>query len=118
MSDSAKDLVYKVYHEIFNKRQPQLCDTLFDENCTLHLRRKEAIHGRDQYKKYVEKWLQENPDLKYDIQDIVAEGNKVAVRWEEHDTSKDLHSRAQIFLIIVDNKVMEGWEVWENLKKD
>lgn len=118
MSDSAKDLVNKIYHELLNKRQLQLCDSLFDENCVLHLRRNSAIRGRQHYKNYLEKWFKTNPDLRYDVRDIVAEGNKVAVRWEEHDTSKDLHSRAQIFLIITDNKVTEGWELWENLKEE
>ncbi len=118
MSDSPKDIAYKIYHDLLDKRQLQLCDTLFDENCVLHLRRAKALHGRDQYKKYLEKWLQENPDLKYDVKDIIAEENKVAVRWEEHDTAKDLHSRAQIFLHITNNKVTEGWEIWENLTEE
>jgi len=110
MPVNAKDLVHKIYNEMWNTHQFQLCDSLLDPRFVLHLP-KISLHGREAYKEAARHWLEKYPDIHYDVQDIVAEGNKIAIRWEGRDKSKDFFYKGQTFLLISNNKVKEAWEV-------
>lgn len=110
MAEKNRDLVHKIYNEMWNARQFQLCDTLLDENFLLHLL-KTSLRSRNEYKKAAKDWLEKYPHIHYDVKDIVAEGNKIAVRWEGSDKSKNFSYKGQTILLIINNKVKEAWEV-------
>jgi predicted ester cyclase len=113
MSEKARDLVHKIYSDMWNPRQFQLCDTLLDENFLLHLL-KTSLQSRGQYKKAAQDWIRKYPNIHYDVKDIVAEGNKIAVRWEGSDKSKNFSYKGQTFLLIINDKVKEAWEISQN----
>lgn len=113
---NSQELVLKIFNEVLNKRQFQLCNTLFDENCTSFLRGKISFSNSADYKDYLKKWFEANPDLKYEVKDIITQSNKVAVRWKESDPSKNFFSNAQAFFLISGDKVKEMWEVCEEAR--
>ncbi len=110
MSEKARDLVHKISNEMWNAQQFQLCDTLLDKHFLLHLP-KTSLHGRDAYKQATKNWLEKYPNIHYEVKDIVAQENKIAVRWEGHDKAKDFSYKGQTFLLINNSKVKEAWEI-------
>jgi predicted ester cyclase len=64
----------------------------------------------------VEEWREElakSPDLRHTIEDIIAEGDKVAyrwtMRWTNQETGKQEAYRGITFMRIADGKIVEDW---------
>ncbi|HAJ59502.1 MAG TPA: ester cyclase [Cyanobacteria bacterium UBA11369] len=84
------------------------------------------ICNRDQLKAFLRSELETFPDAKESIEDMLAEGDKVAVRQRFQGTQKGWMGKyppsgkkmiADYLAIyrIQDNQIVEAWAVWDNL---
>ena len=85
MSEANKALIRRIFDEVFNKRQHQLVPELYCDDCVGHDPANAAdIVGHDNLIKLLEGYATAFPEHRYEILDLVAEGDKVAVRWCVH----------------------------------
>lgn len=87
MSEANKALVRRVIEEVFGEGKIDLIDELYAPTCKSHdPANPDGSHDTDELKKVHGMYRAAIPDLKYVVDDIFAEGDKVAVRWTASGT--------------------------------
>ena len=83
-----KALVRRYYEEVLTKRDPAHVDELFASNYEYHFpdAPPKLPSGLEGFKQFVPKFLSAFPDLKIEIEDQIAEGDKVVTRFLAHGT--------------------------------
>lgn len=87
MSEQNKAIVRRIVEDYWNKRNPALAGELFAANCSLHTPDGDSkgVEGMAQiYDAYATAF----PDFRITVEDTVAEGDRVAVRYSFAGTHK------------------------------
>jgi len=117
-----KDAIRRLF-EVLNKHNPALLDKFYAPdyvNHTLQLR------GLESLKQFAAMMFKAFPDFHETIEDMMAEGGKVCVRYEVMGTNtgefrglaptgKKVTYEAVCIYRIVDGKIAEGWHVYDFL---
>lgn len=85
MLESNKALVRRFYDEVFNQHRLEAFDDLADSGFVSNISGNRTINS-SQYKQALAASLAAMPDLKVDIDDQIAEGDKVVTRWTARGT--------------------------------
>jgi steroid delta-isomerase-like uncharacterized protein len=89
MSAENKSLARRALDELWTKGNLAAVDQLYSEKCVFHdLGSPDDIRGRDGLKQFARMYRTACPDLQCTVEDVVAEGDKVAVRWVSRGTHK------------------------------
>ena len=85
MSDTNKNVVRRLFDEVWNKGQQQIADELFAPTYTHHdSSTPDAGRGPESEKKRVAIYRNAFPDLRLTVEDLTAEGETVNARWSCH----------------------------------
>jgi steroid delta-isomerase-like uncharacterized protein len=125
-TEANKALARRVLEEMFNKGNLDVADELLapdyvDHDPTLP----EDVHGPEGFKQYVATYRAAFPDLHVQIEDQIAEGDRVATRWTgtgTHNgelagiapTGKRVTLPGMEIVRIVNGKLVEGWESYDS----
>jgi steroid delta-isomerase-like uncharacterized protein len=127
MSDTNKNVVRRLFDEVWNKGQQQIADELFAPAYTHHdASTPDTGRGPDGEKRRVAIYRTAFPDLRLTVEDLTAEGETVTARWSCQGTHQgDLNGiaptgkRVTISGISVarftNGKMVEGWVNWDAL---
>jgi steroid delta-isomerase-like uncharacterized protein len=127
MSEGNKNVVRRLFEEVWNKGNLPVTDELFAPNYTHHDSSTPDLgRGPESEKKRATLYRTAFPDLRLTIEDIIAEGETVMARWSCRGTHKgDLSGIAPTgkqFTIsgvsiarIANGKMAEGWVNWDAL---
>jgi steroid delta-isomerase-like uncharacterized protein len=89
MSDENKAVVRRLYLELWNQRKPELADELLAPSHALNEPNLSgASIGPEAYKRQYTRFLTGFPDLRFTIEDMVCEDDKVVVAWIISGTHK------------------------------
>jgi steroid delta-isomerase-like uncharacterized protein len=91
MSADNKAIVRRLYEEVWNKRKVELLDELISPSHALHLQDPQLSPsqiGPEGYKREVARFVTGFPDLRFTVEDTVAEDDMVAVSWIISGTHK------------------------------
>jgi steroid delta-isomerase-like uncharacterized protein len=87
MSAENKSLARRAMEELWTKGDLTVIDQLYSDDCVFHdLGSPEDIHGRDGLKQYARMYRTACPDLQCTVEEVMAEGDKVALRWVSRGT--------------------------------
>ena len=100
MSEEVKALIRRLVEEVYNEGKLDVVDELVAPDLFDHAAVPEHQHGIDGFK-HVMEWVRgTSSDVHYDIDDIIAEGEKVAVRMTQSGTHtspiRDIPSPANV----------------------
>jgi len=127
MSDANKNVVRRLFEEVWNKGNLPVADELFAENYSHHdSSTPEFGRGPASEKKRANLYRTAFPDVRLTVEDIIAEGETVTARWSCKGTHKgDLGGIAPTgkhFTIsgisiarFTNGKMVEGWVNWDAL---
>src|ERR1700704_6448566 len=127
MSEQNKAIVRRLFEELWNKGNLSVADQLFTPNYAHHdPSTPDFGRGPESEKKRATLYRTAFPDLRLTIEDIIAEGETVMVRWSCRGTHKgDLSGIAptgrQVTISGVSiacftgGKMSEGWVNWDAL---
>ena len=127
MSDANKNVVRRLFEEVWNKGNLPVADELFAENYSHHdSSTPEFGRGPGSEKKRATLYRTAFPDVRLTVEDIIAEGETVTARWSCKGTHKgDLRGIAPTgkqFTIsgisiarFTNGKIVEGWVNWDAL---
>ena len=127
MSDANKTLVRRLFDEVWNKGHQQVADELFAQNYNHHDSSTPDLgRGPDSEKKRVALYRNAFPDIRFTVEDLIAEGESVTARWSCHGTHKgELNGIAPTgrqFTIsgisvarFTNGKMIEGYVNWDAL---
>jgi predicted ester cyclase len=87
-TEENKALCRRITEEIWNKKNLALVDELIDSNWVTHGTGGMEFKGREGFKQYVTTTITAFPDFHLTIDDMVAEGDKVAMRLTARGTHK------------------------------
>jgi steroid delta-isomerase-like uncharacterized protein len=127
MSDTNKTVVRRLFDEVWNKGHQQIADELFAQNYNHHDSSTPDLgRGPESEKKRATLYRNAFPDIRFTVEDLVAEGESVTARWSCRGTHKgDLNGIAPTgkqFTIsgisvsrLSNGKMVEGWVNWDAL---
>ena len=113
MSDSAsknKALMRRVYEEMWNKGKPALAVEIFEQPAGVE--------------RFVSQFLLSFPDLQHTVEEMIAEGDQIAVKFSSHGThtgqwqgfaptGKSIHYTGMTLARIAGGKVSEHHTWWD-----
>jgi steroid delta-isomerase-like uncharacterized protein len=83
--DDAKQLINRFVDELWNERRLDVADAIFAEDCVTHQLRSGAPagavpRGPRAIKEHVAGWIASFPDLRFSIEQMVSEGDRVVMQ--------------------------------------
>jgi predicted SnoaL-like aldol condensation-catalyzing enzyme len=118
--EAAKALVRQYFHRLLNEKDLSACDEMLSGDYVDHDAPPDAPPGPQSVKEFVAGFLGEYPNLRVNIVDIIAEGNKVAARlvWRgSHRESGDEFHQMGIVILRLDDqgRLAERWSAYKSL---
>ncbi|WP_316809907.1 ester cyclase [Pedobacter heparinus] len=119
-----KELLKRFYKQVYVEWNMKMADEMLSPNFVSHDWRQSLGKGPKAFRNYYSVFNKAVPDAKYEVQDILADGDRVAVRWEMHGTYQrafpgiDIPAAGQAVTLkgvaiyrVENNKLMERWVV-------
>lgn len=118
-TEQNKRIVRRIPDEVVNQRDLDALDEIFTEDAVDHSPVGES-QGRESIKEGFEMLLRAFPDFAVTVDDIIAEGDTVAVRLTERGThegefmgidptGQEVEFQAMVFFRLEDGKIAERW---------
>lgn len=119
-----KSIALRYIEEMHNKRNPDVADELFSDECKIHLG--QATFDSENYKNMILRHSDTFPDITTTVDDLIAEGDKVVVRWTSRFTHQDkfmgvdptykqIKVSGMSIYRINQGKIAEIWISWDRL---
>jgi steroid delta-isomerase-like uncharacterized protein len=127
-AEGNKAVIRRLIEEVYNEGNLDVVDELMAPDIFDHVAVPEHQHGMDGFK-HVMEWVREfSSDVRYDIDDIIAEGEKVAVRMTQSGTHtgavRGILPTGKSFSVdyvhwfrLANGKVAEMWAVRDDLTR-
>jgi steroid delta-isomerase-like uncharacterized protein len=127
MSMENKAIVRRLYEEVWNKRRVELVDELMSPSHAMHNNHvPDSCIGPEAYKREVARFMTGFPDLRFNVEDVVSENDKVAVSWTISGThtgefrgisptGKKVSIEGITINHIADGKIMDSYVNWDAL---
>ena len=123
-----KRLARRWFAQVWNRQRAEVIDQLFAPTGVAHGKGADgsAARGPDAFKPYHAAYLNAFPDLRIQVEDVVAEGRKVAVRWTATGThrgdalgfaatQRPMRMSGMTFVVVRNGKIVEGWDSYDSL---
>jgi len=118
----ARELGRRWFEEVWNQRNDGVIDELLAADAYGHTESGE-FRGPKGFREMQAVFLSALPDVRIEIEDILADGDRAAVRWRARGTHsgeglglaashKEIDIRGTSWLIARDGKIVEGWDTW------
>jgi steroid delta-isomerase-like uncharacterized protein len=126
MSQQNKALAQRYVEEVFTRRNLAALDDLLHPDYVWHGPGGEEVRGAQGARQMMEMYLGAFPDLEMNIDDIVAEGDRVVLRWTGRGTHKGPLAGAApsgravsvsgiVITRVQDGRMAEDWEQFDQL---
>lgn len=79
-AEENKVIIQRAYDELWNERNVDVVDELVAENFLNHAAPPDRQRGRQGLKNVVRMFETASPDFRYEVEDVISEGEKVAMR--------------------------------------
>jgi steroid delta-isomerase-like uncharacterized protein len=125
MSNPKVELARRWFEEVWNQRRTATIDELLTPDSVGHLESGDVI-GIDEFKRIHAAFLSAFPDLKVEVEAIVADADDVVIRWRATGrhagdgfgvkaTQERVSFRGITWHRYKNGKLTEGWDSWNHL---
>jgi steroid delta-isomerase-like uncharacterized protein len=108
-----KAIIYREEEEVWNQRNLETIESLYSPNFINHDTGFPDVRTREDFKQF---WMmvgEVTQDYRLTIDDMIAEGDKVAVRWSSHfiekSSTKPVTNKGIVIYRLADGKIVESW---------
>jgi predicted ester cyclase len=123
MTDSERDLGRRWFEQVWNQRRREAIAEMLTPDAVLHESGIDSI-GPEGFYPFYDRLRATFPDLHVDVEDTIAEGDKICVRWSctaKHTggglgiapTGVTIHVTGISILRAAGGKLVEGWQNWD-----
>ncbi len=122
MSEANKDLMRTWFEKVWNQKSAAAIDEMYKPGGRAHgfPQADSVLEGPEDFKVIHRNFCEAFPDILVTVEDTIAEGDKVAVRWTAtmthlgdslgiKATKKQVVLSGSTIVIIKDGKISEGW---------
>jgi predicted ester cyclase len=110
------------FEDVWSKRRDDLVDELMTPDSIGHVEGGE-YRGPEGFRQMREMFLSALPDVHIDVEDVISDGDRAAVRWRARGTHTGhgfgfapTHERIDVrgttWLVVHGDKIVEGWDTW------
>jgi steroid delta-isomerase-like uncharacterized protein len=127
-ADENIQLIRRWFEEVWNEGRMETVHELFSKDGVARGQRgaQGEIRGPEEFVKFVREIRGAFPDIKVKVEDVFGAGDKVVLRWSgtmTHQgdalglpaTGRSVRSTGITIARIVDGKIVEGWDSWDQL---
>ena len=125
MPQGSRALTIRILQEIWNAKNPSLIDELYSNHCVIHTPDGE-VHGIEGSKRLYHTYTSAFPDIQFEIEEIVAEGNTASAQLVATGTHRgalgDIPASGNFvkvanncFFRFADGKLVRQKGVWDSL---
>lgn len=122
-----KTVVCRIVEDLFNTGDAGIADKDFAADYIDHSASNSQMRGTENVRRFIESWRAAFPDTRSAVDDIVAEGDRVAVRWTTHATHRGefmgvAPTGRQVavgwfgMFRLSDGRVVESWDTFNALE--
>jgi len=122
-ADDMKSIVRQYLESLYNRGEAEAADAIIDPDVVFH-EPSQAIHGREALKARAVTFRTAFPDLRVEIDDVLAEDDRVATRWTLHGThggefaglaatGKSVYVSGITIWRIAGGKIREAWSHYD-----
>jgi steroid delta-isomerase-like uncharacterized protein len=115
-----KAIAHRLFEEVSANKNLAVIDEIIDQNITVRGARGSIVSSRDEYKQFIVSLHEAFPDVKHTVEELIAEGDKVMVRWRWRGTHQGTYVgidatgkyadfQGITILKIVSGKIVEDW---------
>ncbi|MDP9193259.1 MAG: ester cyclase [Acidobacteriota bacterium] len=119
----AREVGRRWFEEVWNARRDECVEELLSPDSRGHIQGGE-YRGPEGFREMQRVFLSALPDVHIEIEDILAEGNRAAVRWRATGThrgdglgfppsGRTIDVRGTTWLVVENGKAIEGWDTWD-----
>ena len=119
----AREVARRWFEEVWNARRDECVEELLAADSCGHIQGGE-YRGRDGFREMQRGFLAALPDIHIEIEDILAEGNRAAIRWRARGThtgdglgfppsGRTIDVRGTTWMVVENGKAIEGWDTWD-----
>jgi steroid delta-isomerase-like uncharacterized protein len=120
MSTENKALVRRWFEEVWNQKRKESIKEMFAADGIAHGLAGDVVRGPEGFAAFHEAFVGGFPDLRVAVEDVVAEGDRVAIRWRVAGTLKGpglgvaptnrpMSVTGMSFVRIRGGQIVEGW---------
>jgi steroid delta-isomerase-like uncharacterized protein len=125
--ETNKAIVRHLFEVVWNEAQLDAIERKWAADVVFHIRGRANAVGPDRLKQQVLSWRKAFPDFRFIVEDIIGEGDRVAIRvrftgthtgadwFGLSPTGKQIDVTEMMFFRIQDGKVLEAWEDYDEL---
>ena len=110
------------FDEVWNQRRDDSIDELMAPDSTGHIEGGEQ-RGPDDFRKMRSMFLAALPDVRIEVEDVISDGERAAVRWRAVGThagdgfgfpatKQHVHVRGTTWMTVRNGRIVEGWDTW------
>ena len=116
MSDTNKTLIRRVYYDLMNGRRLELADEFYSPNfVSRDPAFPKSTKGPEGIKELLRQLDRQSPGHMYSVEDVFAEGDRVAVRWKvEGPLPAKFEIRGISICRIQGGKIADTWQHWDS----
>jgi steroid delta-isomerase-like uncharacterized protein len=127
-TETNKAIVRRMYEQVWSKHQVDLVEEFYTEDTILHAASFPSRSGLEAVREDVAMMLNVYPDIQVAEEDMIAEGDKVVVRWTMRathqgellgipPTGKQVTTTLIIIYRLVNGKIAEEWLLNDDLSE-
>ncbi|MCC9607458.1 ester cyclase [Blastopirellula sp. JC732] len=121
--EQVKALARRWFEEVWNQRRDEAIQELAAHDAIAHLESGVVINGAEVFKSFRDNLLAALPDMKVEVEAVIADGDAAVVRWNfvgSHKgegfgfkpTGRTIQARGLTWFRFEDGKIVEGWDSW------
>ena len=127
-ADENTQLMRRWFQEVWNEGRIETVHDLFSRDGVARGQRgaETEIRGPEEFVKFVREIRGAFPDIKVKVEDVFGADDRVVLRWSAIMThtgtalglppsGRTVHSQGITIARIVDGKIVEGWDSWDQL---
>ena len=116
--DETREIARDYFHRLLNEKDLAVCDELLSPAYVDHDAPEGTPPGPDSTRSWIEGFIKQYPDIRVQVDDLVAEDHKVALRltWSGTDSqSKEKYEKSGIVILHFDEqgRIIERWSAYE-----
>ena len=126
-TEENKSIVHRFYEEVFNRKNTAALDEFIDPQAVDHSAPVGAPGGIAGAKQFAGMFLAAFPDVRFTVEDLIAEGDQVVARLTQSGTHRGVFlglpptgKRVQVtgmeIFRLADGKIVEHWNNYDDLR--
>jgi predicted SnoaL-like aldol condensation-catalyzing enzyme len=120
-SKQAKAIVREYFHRLLNQKDLSVCDELLAQDYIDHDAPADVPPGPGEAKRFVTQMLKDRPDIQITVEDVLAEGDRVALRniwhWTDDESGEKRRQMGILILRLNDaGQIAERWSAYKMIQ--